>query len=592
MNLIQKNSALLQIDSSFIHSLEKVEGCSPVIFESRHPYNFAYFKTESKNYPLHSLRGPEEEAERLVRSWRKECSNQPGVYVLLGITGMHIITEFLKRLDKNSELVVVEPSPLILREFLEKNDVSELSKCDAAFTLLCPFEERIEKQFRKFINSRDSFCKGIFISPANLRFRQNLLETKKELTNQIRLEALDRVTTAKFADEWTQNCLINLPEIIQSPGINNFYSQFSETECFVVCAGPSLNDSLELIKEKQEQAFIISVGTALKPLLGAGITPDLTIVVDSDPKVYKQFDGVENSRGYLLATHTIFPGIYQKFIGRTICFKSIVSKHFSDWLIKAGIDHGELNVGGTVALSAIDCALKLDFRKTFIFGLDLAFADDGTSHAKNSMYQGQKVLNNLVEIPGNWNKKVKTTKQFAYYVEILRGYIMDVLADQVGKFFSVNNEGAKIGSLNVIHPEDLNNFFTPSSQNYRETLKDQFKNIEQSGIDELCENSILELSSINEKCRDFLSKIQNGRIPENLEEFENSIRESEVSNTLTAPALNSYLLTLNNQVNPDPVEMTKNFLTQLGGASEWIEGLLNNSYKRYLNYNKGVENGA
>ena len=562
---------------------------SPVVFEKNSPYSFAFYEKGEKRFPMQSLRGPENEAERIVENWLEGNKNSKSLFVLVGISNLHLIVEFLNKLEKGSELLVVEPSQAILNSFMENNDLDELKSLDADFTLLTDERAKLARSFRRLINSRTNFCTDILISPANKRFRPELEEIKEELSTQVKLEALDRVTTAKFADEWLQNCLINLPELCNSPGVKNFYNSFTKTDCLVVCAGPSLNDSIELIKEKLHDCFIICVGTALKPLMNSGIEPDITIVVDSDPKVYKQFEGLQNVSGYLMGTHTLFPGIYQHFKDKSICFNSVASCTFSDWLGDGEVNHGPLNVGGTVALSALDCAICFGFRNIFVFGLDLAYADDGTSHAKNSMYDGHKAETGLIEIPGNWNKKVKTTKQFAHYVEILNGYLAENISRHEGNnFYNVNNSGAQFKHLEVIRPEEAAELIQSANEDFKQTLKEKFTKPKRSKVSELCENSLDELRKIKKDCDSLLEEMKSGQYPAKLEEFEAFLKESKVNNALTGPALQAWCMNLSTQAENDPFEMTKSFLTQLSGATEWVEGLLKNSYERFLNQKKGV----
>ena len=590
MSLIQKNLELLQTDCAFEKSLAAAD-TSPVYFEDETPYKYAFFRSAEKSFPLQSLRRPDEEAERIAEHWLAEKKTEAGIFVLIGISSLHLIYKCLQKLNEHSELIIVEPASAILRSFLEENDLEFLKEYQVKVSVFCPETDNPAREFRNIIKHKDLFCKSTFISPSNKRFRPQLITLQHSICKQIQLEGMDRVTTAKFADEWLQNCIINLPETIKSPGINQLFGKFSNTDCIIVCAGPSLNDSIDLIKKYQNDCFIICVGTALKPLLKAGIEPDLTIVVDSDPKVYKQFQGLDEIPGYLLATHTIFPGIYQHF-KKSFCFNCIVTSSFTDWLSEAGIDHGSLNVGGTVALSAIDCANNLNFRNNFIFGLDLAYAEDGTSHAKNSMYGGHKAKFGLVEIPGNWNKTVKTTKQFANYIEILKGYFREHIAGSCGKFFNINNDGAYIDGLKTVKPEEVSSQIQKTDQNYTEILMNSYNSDEKLKIDSLCLSSIEELNEINNEGKRLLNEIKNGHIPEGMEEFEAKIKNSEVTTKLTGPAMQAWCMSVTTKFENDPIEMTKSFLTQLTGSTEWVSGLLKNSYERFQKNSKGVQHGA
>ena len=49
----------------------------------------------------------------------------------------------------------------------------------------------------------------------------------------------------------------------------------------VVAAGPSLNKNIKELKKAKGKALIIIVDTAIKPLLNAGIVPDMFFIVDA-----------------------------------------------------------------------------------------------------------------------------------------------------------------------------------------------------------------------------------------------------------------------------------------------------------------------
>lgn len=48
-----------------------------------------------------------------------------------------------------------------------------------------------------------------------------------------------------------------------------------DTTGIVVAAGPSLNKNIYELKKAKGKAFIVAVDTAIKPLLKAGIVPDM-----------------------------------------------------------------------------------------------------------------------------------------------------------------------------------------------------------------------------------------------------------------------------------------------------------------------------
>lgn len=51
--------------------------------------------------------------------------------------------------------------------------------------------------------------------------------------------------------------------------------------------GPSLDESIELIREYQDKVIIFAAGTALQSLMNAGIKPDFHVIVERTLSVYQ-----------------------------------------------------------------------------------------------------------------------------------------------------------------------------------------------------------------------------------------------------------------------------------------------------------------
>ena len=314
------------------------------------------------------------------------------------------------------------------------------------------------------------------------------------------------------------------PEIVQAPTISQLKDKFNKTDAMVLCAGPSLTDSLEIIKSKQEECLVIAVGTALKPAIAAGINPDITVIVDSAPVIYEQFDTIEHPQPWLLTKYTIFPGLIQKYAGKIISFNSCVTQEFSSWLGEGGFNYSDLKVGGTVSLSAVDCAVHLGCRNVFVYGLDLAYGEDGTSHAKNSVYDGNKQTNGLVKVKGNRSVEVVTTRQFANYIHIMNRFFKDTFSYFTGKIFNVNNSGAFMEGMTLISPDEIENNFQKSQDDIQQILSKPHSENNYSQIISHLENGISEINEIRDEAREILKQTENSIIPQGISEFEEKVK--------------------------------------------------------------------
>ena len=78
-----------------------------------------------------------------------------------------------------------------------------------------------------------------------------------------------------------ENILCNAKYVIKGYKTRQFVDVIPRNiPAIIVAAGPSLNKNILELKRLKGRAFIIAVDTAIKPLLNAGIIPDMYAVVD------------------------------------------------------------------------------------------------------------------------------------------------------------------------------------------------------------------------------------------------------------------------------------------------------------------------
>ena len=584
MNTLIHNILEEKINGSSLHQLLAGIGQSDHI---RYKDQLAFWLQNDKLYPLQSKRDPQREAKKLVDHWLQDVDDKPMVICLVGVCSNFILEALLTKLPYNSHVLVVEPSPENLKSFIENCGSHKIYDKENIHFVTAGSPQDLSNSFRKKISTFGNLCSHIFSLPAVNRFRPELEDTKEVLSRAVKVEAMDRGTNAAFSAEWLQNSIINLPEIINAPGAVKLHNKFKDSDVYVVCAGPSLNDSLEFLKKHQNDALIICVGTALKPLMAAGISPHITIIIDSDPKVSKQFTGIDNPPGYLMCTYTIFPGIVQKYQDKIIAFNCVVTEGFSKWLKTSGINHGTLNVGGTVALSALDLAKITGSTNIFTFGLDLAYSDDGTSHAQNSMYDQEKRITGLVNVQGNRKEKVKTTSQFAGYIDIMNRYLSENFSSFNGNIYNVNDHGAKLAVMELISPEDLPHKITQNSScsDINELIENQ--QTTDLHVESLIDQAVDELQDIKNQSKMLLDEFDGNCIPQGIEFFEEKIKTSDVCSNLLDQAMRAWSMQVTNGAEKDPVELTRSFVTQINGSADWVSGLLERSQNR-LKQQQGV----
>ncbi len=188
-------------------------------------------------------------------------------------------------------------------------------------------------------------------------------------------------------------------------------SGFGE-DFIVVAGGPSVDESMEFLRDNQGKKTILCVGTVFRKLMQAGITPDMVAVMDPQERTYGQLAGMEDCKVPMLLTiqaYWKFAALYQgeKYLVPTTDLGQLVEY--------AGLAYKDpWTVGGTVTDLAMEAAVRFGARRVYLVGVDLAFPG-GFTHAEGTMDRKQKNLDNLDPVEGVGGKTVYADKVFSIY---------------------------------------------------------------------------------------------------------------------------------------------------------------------------------
>lgn len=159
----------------------------------------------------------------------------------------------------------------------------------------------------------------------------------------------------------------------------------SDYPLVVVGSGPSIDNRIDSLKAVRDRVVIVSAGTGLRPLLMAGIKPDLHVELDPGYSIYE----IHADQGRealadipLLAVNEINPHVPALF-GRTrYYFKS--DNALPALLGLPGDGYPSCNP--TCTNAALSIGYSLGFRKLFLFGTDYGFESVDKDHASTSIH--------------------------------------------------------------------------------------------------------------------------------------------------------------------------------------------------------------
>ena len=191
--------------------------------------------------------------------------------------------------------------------------------------------------------------------------------------------------------------------------------EYHRTPVFIIANGPSLDESIAVIRENKDKAILISCGSAISALHKVGIKPDIHVETERTKIVYDflvNLNDPEYLRDVLfLSTDVIHPDCATLFNQSALVFKLsepgvvLYRNYFPGWQACAAL--GGVNpLVGNIGVSA---PTHLGFKNLYLFGLDNGYKHKGHHHSKLSSYYNNEdnagALGDLMYGDSQWRRE-------------------------------------------------------------------------------------------------------------------------------------------------------------------------------------------
>lgn len=157
-------------------------------------------------------------------------------------------------------------------------------------------------------------------------------------------------------------------------------------DAVIVGAGPSLEKSLDVLRRIREHVVVFAGGSAIRPLLRAGLEPDFHVELETAPStaaILLELAGKSVfDRVTLLASNGMVPQALEVFRNTHLFVRenSVSSRLLGDTVEAVP---GCYPVVGNAALGV---ATMLGFRRITLFGVDFGYRDPKRHHASGTIY--------------------------------------------------------------------------------------------------------------------------------------------------------------------------------------------------------------
>lgn len=229
--------------------------------------------------------------------------------------------------------------------------------------------------------------------------------------------------------------VLNMLWILASPSLQEVGKSFKGKHFVCVASGPSLEKNIHLLKGKEDACIIISADTALRRLFEEGIRPHVVVTLERPAYTYTNYFKVlveqygEHCKDVLLVGQGVSPPqVFGRWPGPKIAVGK-VEIPVDRWFIGSVLRGNVLRSGMSVSHMALMLASVWGAERIALIGQDLAFGEDGASHAGRTAAQTalelekRRGIADALEIPGALGGFVKTTNIWLLFLKVFEAMI-------------------------------------------------------------------------------------------------------------------------------------------------------------------------
>lgn len=334
-------------------------------------------KADGRPVPAYNSQDPWRDAAGQLKSVENE-SRSLVVFVGMGLGYGPLLA--LREHPALARMAICEPSVDLFRLAVRHVDLTPLfSDPRIRWFVGEPAPERLSE----LVDDAEGVDQTVFTfhSPS-FQWREELYRrVKQQVVMVLNRASVSESTTLHTGQDYFQNRMANLTALPHGYDLGRIKDLYSGLPAVLVGAGPSLDACLPVLRRLVGRCVLISVDSALAPLLNVGINPDFVTAIDFRRLNFEKvspFIGREHPFS-LVALSKVFPDIPKRVAARHLLWA------FSDELPEKWF-HQALGIetlcreSMSVALLSLEVARIMGCDPIVFVGQDLAFSG-GQGHA-------------------------------------------------------------------------------------------------------------------------------------------------------------------------------------------------------------------
>ena len=253
-------------------------------------------------------------------------------------------------------------------------------------------------------------------SPDSLKLRDQLILELNQPYQRQYFEGLEELYHQRLEE--------NRSRVASDGDIRTLFGSKPQGDFVVAAAGPTLEDSMEWLRSRRTGLNLVTVTHALKPLLEAGIVPDIALAIDHSHLLLLHLEGLniaalaDITLGYAPVVH---PDLLRRWSGPKLVFY-LDDPHYNS--LSKQLPKGYLFSSGTVVHTAVDLCVRMGAQQITMLGTDFSYPA-GKTHVPGAAYAGTlpEEQQHHFTVCNGYGCSVSTDINFLGYIRDLELYI-------------------------------------------------------------------------------------------------------------------------------------------------------------------------
>lgn len=332
-------------------------------------YNLLY-----EGIPLHSIDGAIEEANLIAQNL---VDKKNSIKIIYGL-GLGYLLDSLSEKLEQSKIIVYEPNLDIIKYTLSIAQLDALLKKNV---FVCSNKDKFKEHITNFVDENTE------ISISFLSSYKTFMEDIKAVlfdAQSIQGQIIgNKNTLINYGEHIFKTTVCNLTRTVQNPNITQLKNIYKDKTALILCAGPSLEKNIEIIKKNQDKFVLFALNPTLKLLQKHQIEPDFIVAIEAS-NIAKQFEGIDTKKYYFITEPSVCCAVSIFESKKTFNYIS-KNNFFNDWVRDCLDIKEDTKAAGTVSYTAFKSAQLMGFRKIILIGQDLSYKD-GSCYSKECQW--------------------------------------------------------------------------------------------------------------------------------------------------------------------------------------------------------------